>query len=79
VAEFLHEAADISKEVQAGSGKLLKDFVVALADAQFQGSREQAGARLLRDFQHGRLGPVALELPRDAAARRRDAAAAGGM
>jgi glycine hydroxymethyltransferase len=30
VAGFLHEALELVKEVQAGSGKLLKDFIVAL-------------------------------------------------
>eukprot|EP00195_Chlamydomonas_chlamydogama_P007745 CAMPEP_0202889496 /NCGR_PEP_ID=MMETSP1392-20130828/47_1 /ASSEMBLY_ACC=CAM_ASM_000868 /TAXON_ID=225041 /ORGANISM="Chlamydomonas chlamydogama, Strain SAG 11-48b" /LENGTH=487 /DNA_ID=CAMNT_0049572835 /DNA_START=148 /DNA_END=1611 /DNA_ORIENTATION=+ len=30
VAEFLHEALELCKEVQASSGKLLKDFVVAI-------------------------------------------------
>lgn len=30
IAEFLHEVLVLCKEVQAGSGKLLKDFIVAL-------------------------------------------------
>lgn len=53
VAEFLHEAADISKEVQAGSGKLLKDFVVAL-----EGNAKVGGAEALAGPGGGGVGCI---------------------
>lgn len=40
-----------------------EDYVLAVAEAKFQGEPERAGQRLLKDFRTGALGRFALELP----------------
>ena len=40
-----------------------EDLVHHVAGQVFGGDKEQAGARLLKDYRNGALGPFALELP----------------
>jgi hypothetical protein len=42
-----------------------EDFVRSVAERIFLGDVEKAGARILKDFRTGYLGPFALELPSD--------------
>ena len=48
----------------SGSGE---EYLDALADARFTGDVQRASTALLKDFRSGRLGPVCIEMPDDAA------------